>query len=303
MNVVRSCDNCGDRAHIGGPQSCHPAIRGFGGELKLLSGVRGVEGSVGSVQHDLGGRNALVTGASRGIGAAVARALDAAGARVALAARTEDACRGVAAELRNDPVLLGGDLAHDGAAEDLALRAQSQLGRVDIVVNNAGVGRRVPSATLTGDDIDLMYRVNVRSLLLLTTALIPAMVERGAGAIVNVSSISGVRGAPMRAAYAATKGAVDALTRSLAMELGPHGVRVNAVAPGVVETDMWTDNLARPGVRDEVVALVPLRRLSSPEEVASVVLFLVSDASSYLTGETLCVDGGLAMGCNLYPSV
>ena len=107
----------------------------------------------------------------------------------------------------------------------------------------------------------------------------------------------------MRAAYAATKGAVDGLTRSLAMEYGPAGVRFNSVAPGVVETAMWTENLAKPGVREEVLALVPLRRLSTPEDVADVVVFLASDAARYITGETISADGGMAKTTNLYPSV
>ncbi len=251
----------------------------------------------------LAGRTALVTGASRGIGAQIARALDAAGARVALAARAVDDLEAVASGLHNDPVVLAADLGSDEGPAGLAEAALAHLGGIDVLVNNAGVGRRKPSTELTAEDIDTMYRVNVRNLLLLTTALIPQMVRRGGGSIVNVSSISGVRGAPMRAAYAATKGAVDALTRSLAMEFGPAGVRVNAVAPGVVETAMWTENLAKPGVRDEVLGMIPLRRLSTPEDIADVVTFLASDASRYLTGETLSADGGMAMGCNLYPSV
>jgi NAD(P)-dependent dehydrogenase (short-subunit alcohol dehydrogenase family) len=262
-----------------------------------------VAGDPGRSPFDLTGKTALVTGASRGIGAAIAVALDRAGARVALTARSTEECRAVADAMANRPTVLFSDLADDDAPEALAYAAVGQLGGIDVLVNNAGVGRRKPSTELTGEDIDFMYRVNVRNLLLLTTHVIPSMVERGGGSVVNISSISGISGAPMRAAYAATKGAVDGLTRSLAMEYGPAGVRFNSVAPGVVETAMWTENLAKPGVREEVLALVPLRRLSTPEDVADVVVFLASDAARYITGETISADGGMAKTTNLYPSV
>lgn len=252
---------------------------------------------------DLTGRTALVTGASRGIGAAIARSLDAAGARVVLAARTVVDCAAVAAELHNDPLVLAADLSTDDGAERLADAASAQLGAIDVLVNNAGLGKRAASADHLGEDIDLLYRVNVRNLLLLSVRLIPAMAARGGGSIVNVSSVVGQRGAPWRAAYSATKGAVDALTRSLAMEHGPAGVRVNAVAPGVVDTAMWRESLARSGVSEQVLGLVPLRRLSQADDVADVVTFLASDAARYVTGEIICADGGMTMGVNLYPGV
>jgi NAD(P)-dependent dehydrogenase (short-subunit alcohol dehydrogenase family) len=236
-----------------------------------------VAGDPGRSPFDLTGKTALVTGASRGIGAAIAVALDRAGARVALTARSTEECRAVADAMANRPTVLFSDLADDDAPEALAYAAVGQLGGIDVLVNNAGVGRRKPSTELTGEDIDFMYRVNVRNLLLLTTHVIPSMVERGGGSVVNISSISGISGAPMRAAYAATKGAV--------------------------ETAMWTENLAKPGVREEVLALVPLRRLSTPEDVADVVVFLASDAARYITGETISADGGMAKTTNLYPSV
>ncbi len=252
---------------------------------------------------DLTGQSALVTGASRGIGAACAAALDRAGARVAVAARSEEQLRAVAARLLHDPVVLVTDLADAEAPSALADSALQALGAVDICVNNAGVGRRKDSHTLTADEIDWMLAVNVRAPLLLCAALLPSMVARRRGSIINITSISGVVGAPRRAAYAASKGGMDAATRALAMEYGPHGIRVNAVAPGVVETDMWTAPLAQPGVREEVTALTALRRLSTPDDVADVVVFLASDAARYLTGETLSADGGLASTLNLWPAV
>ena len=252
------------------------------------------------VPFSLRGRTALVTGASRGIGAACARALDRAGARVALAARDGASLATVAGGLGHDAVVLEADLAADDGPGRLAEAALAALGTVDVLVNNAGVGVRKPSTELDGPTIDQIHRVNVRALLLLSTGLIPAMVAAGGGSIVNVSSVSGVVGTPQRAAYAASKGAVDALTRSLAMEYGPAGVRVNSVAPGVIDTAMWAVAFSRPGVAEEVAAHSALRRNGTPDDVADVVTFLASDAARYVTGHTIPVDGGMSATVDLY---
>lgn len=250
--------------------------------------------------HDLRGRTALVTGASRGIGAATARALDEAGARVALVARSVTSLEEVAGTLAHDPVVIVADLAEDGSASEIAGAALDALGQVDVLVNNAAAAARLPSTDLDAATVDLLLAVNVRNLLLLTTAVLPGMVARGRGAIVNVSSVSGLTGTPRRAAYAATKGAVDAMTRSLAMEFGPQGIRVNAVAPGVIDTDLWSRNKAVPGVVETVTAQVPLRRWGTPAEVADVIVFLASDAARYVTAQTISVDGGMAHTLDLY---
>jgi NAD(P)-dependent dehydrogenase (short-subunit alcohol dehydrogenase family) len=249
---------------------------------------------------DLDGRGAVVTGASRGIGAAIARALDRAGARVALAARDQARLEMVAATLSNDPVVLPCDLAGVDAPGRLAAQCLDALGAVDVLVNNAAIAHRGPAVDLDVGVIDRLYALNVRAPLLLVAALLPGMIERGRGSIVNLSSVSGVIGTPKRAAYAATKGAVDAATRSLAVELGPLGVRVNSVAPGVVDTDLWAKNKAIPGVVGQIEAQIPLRRWSVPDDVADVVVFLASDASRYVTGETIGVDGGMSKTLDLY---
>ena len=248
----------------------------------------------------LDGRTALVTGASRGIGAAIARALDGAGARVALAARSRDQLEAVASELTNAPVVLVTDLADPAAAAALAARALDALGRVDVLVNNAAVAHRSPTVDIDGELVDRLFAVNVRAPLLLVAALIPGMTECGGGSIVNLSSVSGVVGTPNRAPYAATKGAIDAATRSLAIELGPAGIRVNSVAPGVVDTDLWARNKLVPGVVEQVEAQTPLRRWAVPDDIADVVVFLASDAARFVTGETLSADGGMARTLDLY---
>jgi NAD(P)-dependent dehydrogenase (short-subunit alcohol dehydrogenase family) len=248
----------------------------------------------------LQGRTALVTGGSRGIGAAIATALDRAGARVAVAARTGEALTRVASGLSNAPVVIESDLLDPAAPARLAAEAERQLGQVDILVNNAALGGRMLLRDVDAAVIDRMHAVNVRAPLLLIAALAPAMAARGRGSIISLSSVSGVVGTPHRNVYAATKGAIDAATRSLAIELGPQGIRVNAVAPGVVDTDMWARNKAIPGVVEMVEAQTPLRRWSTADDVADVVVFLASDAARFVTGETICVDGGMARTLDLF---
>jgi NAD(P)-dependent dehydrogenase (short-subunit alcohol dehydrogenase family) len=251
-------------------------------------------------QQSLDGRTAIVTGASRGIGAAIARALDRAGARVVLVARDREALGEVAADLHNGPVVLPVDLADPDAPARLVAEARDSVGAIDVLVNNAALAARAPTDELDAALVDRLYAVNVRAPLLLIAALVPSMVERGRGAIINISSGSAVVGTPRRAAYAATKGAIDAATRSPAIELGPHGIRVNSVAPGVVDTEMWARNKAIPGVIEEIEALTPLRRWATPDDIADVVAFLASDGARFVTGETVCVDGGLARTTDLY---
>lgn len=248
----------------------------------------------------LEGRTALVTGASRGIGAATARALDHAGARVLLAARDIGGLEAVAADLHHEPVVLPVDLGDPEGPAQLAASALAVQGRVDVVVNNAGMAVRAPIDQLSAATLDQLLAVNVRAALLLVAGLVPAMRAAGGGSIVNLSSVSGVVGTPQRAAYAATKGAIDAATRSLACELGPDGIRVNAVAPGVVDTEMWARNKAVPNVVEDIEALTPLRRWSVPDDIADVIVFLASDAARFVTGETISADGGLAKTLNLY---
>jgi NAD(P)-dependent dehydrogenase (short-subunit alcohol dehydrogenase family) len=250
---------------------------------------------------NLNGLTALVTGASRGIGAATARALDAAGARVALVARDLERLAQVAQSLAHDPVTLSADLASAAQVALVAEQACSALGRVDVLVNNAAVAARLPTANTTAALVDQMLAVNVRAPLLLVAALAPQMQERGFGVVINLTSVSGLVGTPNRAAYAASKGAMDAATRSLALELGPFNIRVNAVAPGVVDTDLWAKNKQIAGVVESIEKLTPLRRWATPEDIADVIVFLASDAGRFITGETISVDGGMAKTMDLFP--
>jgi NAD(P)-dependent dehydrogenase (short-subunit alcohol dehydrogenase family) len=248
----------------------------------------------------LAGRRALVTGASRGIGAAVAVALDRSGARVALSARSQQSLEAVASTLENDPIVLPADLSDRHGPEGLARAAIEGLGHVDVLVNNAALAARLDTVDTDAALIDQMLAVNVRAPLLLIAALVPTMAARGRGSIINLSSVSGLVGTPRRAAYAASKGALDAATRSLAIELGPLGIRVNAVAPGVVDTALWERNKAIPGVIEQIETQTPLRRWARPDDIAEVVLFLASDGARFVTGETISADGGMAKTFDLY---
>jgi len=244
---------------------------------------------------NLDGKVALVTGASRGIGEAIAVSLDAAGAQVVLTSRDIADVERVAAQLTNDPQVLEADLALPGAGTALAERVITEHGGVDILVNNAGIAMRRSPEELAESDVDDVFNINVRGLMMLTVGLGAPMIERGGGSIISVSSVAGVVGVLGRVAYSATKGAVDAMTRSLAADWGRHGIRVNSVAPGVIVTDIWEEaRRTVPGLIEQMEAGVSLRRWGQSDDVAGVVLFLASDLSSYVTGETITVDGGVA---------
>lgn len=245
-------------------------------------------------------RTAIVTGASRGIGAATAIALDRAGMRVALVGRDATTLAEVANGLDNDPVVIESDLSSPDAPARVARQALAALGAVDALVNNAAEAARLPTTDTDGPLIDRLLAVNVRAPLLLISALIPSMTEHGGGSIINLSSISSLVGTPNRAAYAASKGALDAATRSLAIELGPVGIRVNAVAPGVVDTALWAKNKEIPGIIESIEHQTPLRRWGQPEDIAGVITFLATDAGRFITGEIIAVDGGLARTRDLY---
>ena len=233
----------------------------------------------------LDGRLALVTGASRGIGEHCARSLAAEGARVAVAARSESDLARVAGDLPNDPVVLTSDLAESGAGAELAAAAVEALGGVDILVNNAGVSE------IKGQD-EMVMRLNYHAPLETTKALIRQMSERGNGSVIHMSSVAGATGVAELPTYGATKAALDSLTRSQAAQYGKHGVRVNAVAPGLIITEMWEEGRKTPGLAEGLADHIALGRWGDPHEISSVVAFLASDDASYVTGQTIVVDGG-----------
>jgi NAD(P)-dependent dehydrogenase (short-subunit alcohol dehydrogenase family) len=244
----------------------------------------------------LTGRRALVTGASRGIGARAAQALDAAGARVALVARSESQLRDVAATLQNEPLLIPADLAERDAHERIADEVDAAWGGIDILVNNAGLSRPAPALKLPAADWDDVVDLNLRSVFTLTQALAAGMLERGYGRIVNISSVLGLLGEAGAAPYSASKAGLNGLTRSLAVEWAAHGVTVNALCPGWVDTEMVADLRKDPRFDKRVLKRVAARRWGVPGDMDGALLLLASPASAYLTGQTVVVDGGLSAG-------
>lgn len=246
----------------------------------------------------LEGRRALVTGGSRGIGRAVSVLFARLGARVAIGYGRDHASAREAAEqvaaAGPAPVSLQSDLSRPGEGERLVARAEEELGALDVVVSSHGIWRRAPIDTMTCAEWDETLRVNLTSVRDVCAEAGRRMLARGAGTIVLIASTAGQRGEPFYSHYAASKGAVIALTKSLASELGSRGVRVNCVAPGWVLTDMSRDAIAAE-TGDAIRKTIPLGRPGTPDEIAGPVAFLASDLSSYLHGQVLSVNGGAVM--------
>ena len=246
---------------------------------------------------ELTGQVALVTGASRGIGAATATAFAAAGASVAInyqaGSDAAEALTSVLREAGSRVMPVQADVADAAQVADMVNAIETELGRVSILVNNAGINRDALLARMSEEDFDAVVATSLKGAFLCSKAVARGMMKARAGVIINVSSVVGRRGNAGQANYAAAKAGLIGLTRSLARELGPRGVRVNAVAPGYVETDM-TAALAD-SMKEQIMGNTPLGRLAAPEEIAGVIAFLASPAAGYITGAVIPVDGGLGI--------
>jgi NAD(P)-dependent dehydrogenase (short-subunit alcohol dehydrogenase family) len=251
-----------------------------------------------TVQIDLQGRRAVVTGAGKGIGRAICLELARAGADVFATSRTAEEL----ASLGEDVTALGVryaswtvDLRDSGAPHQLARRAEAQLGPIDVLINNAGLAMNAPAERVTEEEWDTTLSVNLKSAFFCAQAVGRAMLERGRGRIVNVTSSAAVVAIEEHAAYCASKAGLGMLTKVLALEWGPRGVAVNAVAPTVTLTPLGQRVWGDPAKGGPMLAKIPLGRFALPNEVASVVVFLASDLAAMINGETVLVDGGLTV--------
>jgi len=247
---------------------------------------------------DLTGKSALVTGGARGIGRATCLMLARAGASVAVNYRVESPSANLLVEeiesAGGDAFSLSADISKRPEAEMMVDETVSRFGSIDILVNNAGIWRSSPIEEMSDGEWDEMIAVNLTGTFNCVRAAVAAMKEARSGRIVNIASTAGQRGESFSSHYAATKGGVISLTKSLAVELAPFGILVNCVAPGWVVTDMTRDDLlgAR---RDAILQTIPLARAGTPDEIAGAVLYLASELSTFVTGEILNVNGGAVL--------
>jgi 3-oxoacyl-[acyl-carrier protein] reductase len=242
---------------------------------------------------NLDGRVAIVTGASRGIGRAIAKRLASQGAHVVATARAENA-RAVADEI----VAAGGraeslslDVTEPGSADSTVAATIEKFGRIDVLVNNAGITRDQLMLRMKRDDWEAVIATNLTAVFTLTQAVLKPMIRQRAGRIICISSVVGQSGNGGQANYAASKAGIIGFAKSVALEVASRGITVNVVAPGMIETDMTRAVTER--AREEWEARIPLKRLGTPDDIASAVCFLASDEASYITGQVLAVNGGM----------
>ena len=245
----------------------------------------------------LGGKVALITGASRGIGRAIAIRLAAEGAKIAVnyAGNTAAAeeVKVVIEQSGGTAMLIQTDVSDAVAAAEMVARVHEEFGGLDILVNNAGITRDTLLLRMKDEDFDTVINTNLKGVYACTKAAAKLMTKQRSGRIVNLTSVVGEIGNVGQTNYAAAKAGVIGFTKAAAKELAPRGVTVNAVAPGFIDTDMTA--VLKDNIREKIVEGIPLGALGKPEHVADAVLFLVSDAASYITGQTLNVDGGMVM--------
>ncbi len=241
----------------------------------------------------LTGKTALVTGASGGIGSAIARALDRAGARVALSGTRVDALQAVQRELKNEPVVLPASLSDAGAVNELVPQAEAVMGKLDILISNAGVTKDGLLLRMKDEDFQSVLAINLEAYFRLARAALRGMMKNRWGRIIGITSVVGVTGNPGQTNYCASKAGMIGFSKALAQEVASRNVTVNCVAPGFIASPM-TDVLPE-AQKQSLLGRIPAGRLGAGEDVAAAALFLASDEAAYMTGQTLHVNGGMAM--------
>ena len=244
----------------------------------------------------LSGKTAIVTGASRGIGAAIAQRLCEAGANVVLCSRSAEAVAQVAKTLEEKgytTLSMAADISQKADVEGLIEKTIAQFSQIDILVNNAGITRDMLLMRLKDEDWDVVLQTNLTGTMYCTRAVLRPMIRQKSGRIINISSVVGLAGNAGQANYAAAKAGIIGFTKATAKEVGTRGITVNAIAPGFITTDM-TAQISEDH-QTQLLELIPLQSFGHPEDVADAVCFLASDAARYITGQTLQVDGGMVM--------
>ena len=239
---------------------------------------------------------ALITGAGTGIGRAIALALAREGAEIALVGRREEPLEAVAKEAGGSPLVLAADVSRQGEIDRILAETTTRLGGLNVLVNNAGILHIGTAEQITEEQWDETFGINVRGLWLLSRAVLPYMRKAGGGSIINVASVLGINGARNRASYAPSKGATILLTKCMAIDHGHEKIRVNAICPSFVETDLTAEVMRKAAdadaVRRERISVHPAGRLGQPEDIAGMAVYLASDESAWVTGAALAVDGG-----------
>ena len=248
------------------------------------------------IAYGLGGKVCLITGGAQGIGEACARLFLEQGARVVIVDVDKEKGQALASQLQqqgHEILLIASDVGNKLEVDAVIAQVLAQHGRLDVLVSNAGIFKAAPFLEVSESDFDEVLRVNLKGAFLIGQAAARVMKEKGGGAIVHMSSVNAVMAIPEIASYNVSKGGLNQLTRAMALALADDGIRVNAVAPGTIATELATKAvLTSDEARNKILGRTPMKRLGNPSEVAHVVAFLASDAASYITGEVITVDGG-----------
>ncbi|QDY68211.1 SDR family NAD(P)-dependent oxidoreductase [Qingshengfaniella alkalisoli] len=242
------------------------------------------------------GKTAIVTGSGRGIGRGIVSALHARGAQVAVVDIDPATSAETATVLGDRTIAITADVSSSAAVKEMVEQVVDRFGGIDILVNNAGIDRAIPILDMSEEEWDRLMNINLKSVFLCTKAVLPSIIERGGGCVISTSSIVARQGAMNGGIhYAASKGAILAFTKTLARQMANKGIRANAIAPGVVDTDLIREHMPE-DVREKVMSAIPVGRLAQTEEIGGLVAYLVSDEARYITGATFDINGGFWIG-------
>jgi 3-oxoacyl-[acyl-carrier protein] reductase len=241
----------------------------------------------------LTGKNALITGATGGIGSEIARSLAKQGARLVLSSTKEDRLKELAKTISGEAHIIACNLSDENEVEALFDKAEEKLGQIDIIVCNAGVTKDNLSLRMKNDDWDQVLNVNLRSTFILNRSAVKKMMKRKNGRIINISSVVAFSGNPGQANYVASKAGMIGMSKSMALEVASRGITINCVAPGFIETPMT--GILNEAQKQAILNSIPISKMGSPEDIAAAVAFLASNEASYITGQTIHVNGGMLM--------